>query len=134
MYTRLTKGADMLDRLLESKDLSFKGLLDRLENLKSPIFSPWDSYRYEDNVLSINVPGFSKEDLEITLEDNVLKIQGSKKIDGEDLSIKKEFHISSELLNTISVDSITADVKDGRLKITFPEKKEEPKVKKVKVL
>ena len=134
MYTRLTKGADMLDRLLESKDLSFKGLLDRLENLKSPIFSPWDSYKYENDVLTTNVPGFSKDDLEITLEDNILKIQGSKKIDGEDLMIEREFCISSELLNTISVDSITADVKDGRLKITLPKKKEEPKVKKVKVL
>lgn len=134
MYTRLSKGADMLDRLLESKDFSFKSILDSVDSLRSPIFSPWDSYKYKDNVLTINVPGFSKDDLEITLEDNILKIQGSKKIDDEDLMIEKEFRISSELLNTISVDSITADVKDGRLKVTLPKKNEESKVKKVKVL
>ena len=124
----------MLDRLLESKDFSFKSILDSVDSLRSPIFSPWDSYKYKDNVLTINVPGFSKDDLEITLEDNILKIQGSKKIDDEDLMIEKEFRISSELLNTISVDSITADVKDGRLKVTLPKKNEESKVKKVKVL
>ena len=124
----------MLDRLFESKDLTFKSILNGIESLKSPIFSPWDSYKYKDNVLTINVPGFSKDDLEITLEENVLSIQGTKKLDGEDVRIEKEFHISSELLNTISVDSITADVKDGILKVTFPKKKEDPKSKKVKVL
>ena len=45
----------MLDRLIESKDWSFKNILESVENIKSPIFSPWDSYKYKDNVLTINV-------------------------------------------------------------------------------
>lgn len=95
-----------------------------------------DSYRYrttlekQDNtyVVTAQVPGMSKEDISIKLEDSVLKITGEKEInESMTSSINKEFNVSS----SINTNRIEAKVENGILTISIPQK--ENKSKQIKI-
>ncbi|MEW6061996.1 MAG: Hsp20/alpha crystallin family protein [Bacteroidota bacterium] len=96
-----------------------------------------DSY-----VLKAELPGMSKDDVKITLENNVLTIRGEKKNEME----KKEgnfhriersygvFERSFTIPGTIKANDIDAQYKDGILTLTLPKAEEaKPKLIDVKV-
>ncbi len=91
-------------------------------------------------VVKVELPGVNKDDVKVTLENNVLTIRGEKKLEKE---IKKEdyhriersygsFNRSFTLPSTVKSDKIDASYKDGVLTITLP-KAEEAKPKQIDV-
>jgi len=91
-------------------------------------------------ILKAEIPGMTKDDVKITLENNVLTIRGEKKNESE----KKEgdyhriersygsFERSFSVPGTIKVNEIDAQYKDGVLTLTLP-KAEEAKPKSIEV-
>lgn len=92
--------------------------------------------------LSIEMPGIPKDDVKISLENNVLSVSGTKKHQNksEDTNLIMneiyygEFCRSFNLSDDIKTDNINAEFKDGLLTITMPKKEEvKPVVKEIKV-
>jgi len=102
-----------------------------------------DVVENKDNyVLNAELPGINKDDVKITLENNVLTIRGEKKNEFE----KKEgnyhrvernygsFERSFTIPGTVKADNIDAQYKDGVLTLTLPKAEEaKPKMIDVKV-
>jgi len=100
-----------------------------------------DIYETENSVvLSAEIPGVNEKDIEVKLENNQLSIKGERKFEKE---TKEEnyhriersygsFYRSFTLPNTIDQDKITAEYKNGILKVTM-QKKEEIKPKSIKI-
>jgi HSP20 family protein len=92
--------------------------------------------------LNIEMPGIPKDDVKISLENNVLSVSGTKKHQSksEDTNLIMneiyygEFCRSFNLSEDIKTDNIDAEFKDGLLTITLPKKEEvKPVVKEIKV-
>ena len=100
--------------------------------------------REQDNCYKLKyyMPGLSKEDLKITVEDGILRIKGEHKEEGEQDSDDEQWVAMSYGYydNTIllpedaKVDEIKAEMKDGVLNIVIP-KSETPKkdVKEIEI-
>ncbi len=94
-------------------------------------------------IIDVAAPGLSKEDFEISVENNTLTISAHKEIKEEEKEsnfVKKEFGFekfqrSFTLPEDIfDVENIKATYKDGILEIIVPKKEEEQKkVKKIQV-
>ena len=90
--------------------------------------------------LTAELPGLAKEDISITLEENVLCLKGEKKASEEVDS--KNFHRSErsygkfqrsfELPGTVDRNKIEANYKDGVLTVSVP-KAEEAKPKQIEI-
>ena len=82
--------------------------------------------RLEDDVLTMefDVPGLSKKDIKVKVEDSVLYIEG----DNEKRTFNKRYSISEDF----DVAKTTAIVKDGVLTVSIP-KMEEKKAKVIEV-
>ena len=94
-------------------------------------------------LIEAEIPGLTKEDVSVEVEDSVLMIKGSSHVNSEDNKrnyIRKEIKKSSfarsfQLSNDYDLDKITADFENGILKIDIPKKKEAlEKSKKRKIL
>jgi len=92
----------------------------------------------DDFVVKAEVPGMEKEDVKITLQDNVLTLKGEKKQEKEDATCYRmersygSFVRSFSLPTVIRADKIKASYKDGILNITLP-KAEEVKPKQIPI-
>ncbi len=92
-------------------------------------------------IVRAEVPGMTKEDITVTLQDNVLTLRGEKKQEKEekDASYHRmersygSFVRSFNLPTVVQVDKVKAAYKDGVLTITLP-KAEEVKPKEISVL
>lgn len=93
-------------------------------------------------VVEVELPGLKKEDVRITMENNILTIQGEKKQLKEEKREKYyraeraygSFTRSFALPTTVKSDKIEAEYKDGILTITLPKVEEaKPKAIEVKV-
>jgi HSP20 family protein len=85
-----------------------------------------------DLVLRAELPGMSREDVEVTVENGTIVIKGEKKFDAE---VKEEhyrriertygtFHRSFTLPNTVDASRVAAEYKNGVLTVTLPFKEE----------
>ncbi|PYP99342.1 MAG: molecular chaperone, partial [Acidobacteria bacterium] len=96
-----------------------------------------DIYEHENNiVIKAELPGVDPKDVDIRLDNNVLTVNGERKLDNE---VKKEnyhrversygaFTRSFTLPTTVDPSGIKAEYKDGVLRVTLP-KREEAKPK-----
>jgi HSP20 family protein len=100
-----------------------------------------DLYDSKDNiVVKIDLPGMKKEDIDITIQENVLSIKGEKKRltnIPEDGYVRTErsfgsFYRSVTLPASVDRDKVQAVFNNGVLDLTLP-KKEEAKPKQIKV-
>lgn len=137
-YGDLVRFSDRINRLFENDFLS-----DTLRGTDG--FSDWnpttDIYETKDNyVFKIEVPGLSKDDIEVDLKENVLTISGEKK---EDKEVKKEnyhrvesfygsFSRSFTIPKDIDSKKIDAQMKNGILELKIG-KAEEVKAKKIPI-
>jgi HSP20 family protein len=80
--------------------------------------------------LTISLPGFKKEEIQISTDNSVLKINAkrTKKIGW----LQEEYNQSYDLENNIDIEKITAKLEDGILNITLP-LKEQPKPNTIKI-
>lgn len=81
--------------------------------------------------LELSVPGFSKEEIKINIQKNVLTVKSEKQInsDGEVKYIRRgfaprNFEKRFELSRSINADGITASFSNGILEIVLPKKEE----------
>ena len=91
-------------------------------------------------VLKAELPGMDKKDIDIALKDGVLTLEGERSYEKEvkeDSYYRKErafghFHRSFSLPENVDPGKITADFKDGVLKVEIP-KPAERKPKKITI-
>jgi HSP20 family protein len=91
-------------------------------------------------VIKAEVPGMNAKDIEVKLENNVLMLKGERHFEKEAKEenyhrIEREygtFSRSFSLPTAVNGDKVTAEYKDGVLKIVLP-KKEETKPKPIKI-
>jgi HSP20 family protein len=112
------------------------------EELATGAWSPAvDIHETDDSfVVSADLPGLKKDDIQINVEDNTLTIKGEKKFEKKvpkDKYIRVErnygtFVRSFSLPQNVDSTNIKATFKDGILDLTLP-KKEESKPKKIAV-
>lgn len=90
--------------------------------------------------LSVDLPGLSKEDVSIIVEDNRLTIRGDReeeaRSDGEDI-VRMErafgsFYRTLRLPTSVNEEEITATFEDGVLTVELP-KREKSKPKKIAI-
>ncbi|HHS12499.1 MAG TPA: Hsp20/alpha crystallin family protein [bacterium] len=94
----------------------------------------------EEITVSAEVPGIKKDDIKITIQDNVLTLSGEKTQEKEEKN--KQFHRversfgsfqrSFSLPSSVSADKVKAKYKDGILMVVLP-KSEESKPKEIQV-
>lgn len=101
-----------------------------------------DIYNEKDDVvLNVELPGISKEDISINIEDRVLTIKGERKFDHEDKEkhvYRKErsygcFSRSFTLSDDVLTDDVTADFKDGVLKVTLKKDTTKEEIKQITI-
>ena len=111
----------------------------------APALSTWtppvDVYEDANGFLiKCELPEISKEDVKVSLDDNVLSISGERKFEHEEKRdgyqrVERsygQFYRSFTLPPNVNVEGINAEVKDGILRLTLP-KREEAKPKQIQV-
>ncbi len=92
-----------------------------------------DIFEKEGNlVLSVELPGISEKEIDLSLDGNVLNIRGGREYENKEdsktyhrqESFHGRFNRSFALPQTIDPEGITADYKNGVLTITIPHKPE----------
>ncbi len=94
----------------------------------------------DDFVVTVDLPGVSQDDVDLSVADNVLTIKGEKKGGNESEErnyFRKEtwegsFQRTVSLPQGVDPDNVHAEMKDGILTITLP-KREESKPRKISV-
>jgi HSP20 family protein len=118
------------------------------DNLYSPIINknwvPAVDIK-EDNisfVLTADIPGLSKSNIDLLVEDNMLKISGIRDTNNENDNGKyhyKErtngtFHRSFKLPSTVDEENISASFRNGILTVVLPKTEEvQPKQRSIKI-
>jgi len=128
---------DQLDTLFELPVWSNTGQQTQLFNGWSPAL---DLCQNNDNVIAVvELPGMSKEEIEISLHDGALMISGERKSETAtgDKAERSEryvgaFRRSITLPTRVDSGKVTASYKDGILTVTLP-KAEEAKPKQIQV-
>lgn len=91
-------------------------------------------------VVKAELPEVKREDVKVSIEDNVLTVRGERKFEGETKRenyhrVERsygEFMRSFTLPNYVDAGKVTADFKDGMLNVTLP-KRAESKPKQIEV-
>ena len=134
---RLSNLRDELDSLF---DVPF---LANLAN-QTQLFSGWtpalDLYQSKDNIVAaVELPGMRKEDIEISLHDDVLTISGERKQETAEAEKAErseryvgKFRRSISLPSRVDASKVNATYKDGILTVTLP-KAEEAKPRQIQV-
>ncbi|MDX2154301.1 MAG: Hsp20/alpha crystallin family protein [Bryobacteraceae bacterium] len=118
-------------------------VLSDLPNSSRPWVPAVDILETENElVLRADVPGLKLEDIDIRLENGTLSIKGERKFEKDQQNEKRGYHRiergygvfarTFSLPDTIDVDKVGADYKDGVLTVTLP-KKEVAKPRTVRV-
>lgn len=112
------------DAYLRDEDTGFRGTW-------TPAVDIFETEMH-DLVLKAELPGMTREDIEVTVENSTLVLKGTKKFDAE---VKEEnyrrvertygtFHRSFTLPNTVDATKVTADYKNGVLTVKLPFREE----------
>ena len=124
-----------------SRFLDAFGARERDEATLSAWSPPVDVYEDENSyIIKAELPEVSREDVKVSLDRNVLTINGERRFENEEKRdnyhrIERrygQFCRSFTLPPNVNPDGIGAEFKDGVLKLTLP-KKEEAKPKQIQV-
>lgn len=124
--------------MFTTRGTAFDKAIDSIfNNISEPIWktevlfgngNPFNDTDLTENTLSIALPGFSKKDIKIDIDGDLLIVSSS--IDAEnETKFKKSFRRSFRLVKDIDVDSIKASMENGILTITFDKKNVTKEVK-----
>jgi HSP20 family protein len=112
------------DAYLRDEDTGFRGQW-------TPVVDIYET-DHHDLVLKAELPGLSREDIEVTVENSTLVLKGTKKFETD---VKEEnyrriersygaFHRSFTLPNTVDASKVSADFKNGVLTVKLPFREE----------
>jgi HSP20 family protein len=106
--------------LLNSNRNSFNNLFDDFFDFSIPKTEKHSNVEKTENefILTTTLPGFKKEEIQISTENNILKISAkcNKKLNW----LKEEYNQSYSLEDNIDTEKISAKLEDGILIITLP--------------
>lgn len=144
--TRWTPTGDLFrTRFSRLFDQAFNDMIGNLEGNEETARHNWvppvDIRESEDSLLlTAELPGLSKDDIEITVEDHVLSLRGQRKLE-KDVQ-KESYHRMERAYGTFSrtfslptnvrTDQVNASFKDGLLHVEIP-KAEEAKPRKIAI-
>ena len=113
------------------------------EDLASGGWSPSvDIFESENEIiLEAELPGLSRDDFEVSIENNVITLKGKREFEKRDEGdnyhrVERSygaFTRSFSLPRTVSAENTTADFKNGVLRVSLP-KREEAKARKIEVI
>lgn len=120
-----------------------EGIIGPTEGEKgiSRLFPPADVIENKDSfIIRAELPGLKKEDIKVTLQNNVFTINGEKRKEQEEKNqtyhkVERSygtFHRSFELAVQVNPNEIKAEFKDGILTVELP-KIEEAKPKEISI-
>jgi HSP20 family protein len=136
-FDRLSSLRDEMNRLFDTSFPSF----GRDAGLFSGWSPPLDVYQDKDNVfVKAELPGMTKDEIDISLQDDALVISGERKHEKESKegeAFRSEryfgrFHRSVTLPTRVDGEKVKATYKDGILTVTLP-KAEDAKPKQIQV-
>ncbi|XP_059275971.1 small heat shock protein, chloroplastic-like [Lycium ferocissimum] len=87
----------------------------------------WD-VKEDDNALylKMDMPGLDKENVKVSVEENMLVIKGEGEKESEDEEYRRRYSTRLEIPpNLYKLDGIKAEMKNGVLKVAVPKVKEE---------
>lgn len=87
-----------------------------LNNINNTIF--------EEGKIMLALPGFTKKDIDIQIEDRILTVSSDVEEDGFRKPFSKRFKIS----NTLDADTASASMKDGVLSVAFDKNEKSRKI------
>ena len=137
--TRWTRRNDLWDPFAGLADLREE--MNRLFGGDAGYVPSIDIVEEKDNFLvRVDLPGLSKDDVSVTLQDNFLTIKGERKAEAESKDanyyrrerVYGSFSRTFELPGTVDPKKIDAHFRDGVLHVTLP-KTEEAKPKQIEV-
>ena len=114
---------------------------ETLENKQSQWIPSVDIHENKiDFTLSIDLPGLSKKDLSLNLDDNVLTITGERAYSGKNTDARRiergygKFNRSFSLPENVNTTKINASFKNGELVVILPKAEETlTKSKEIKI-
>jgi HSP20 family protein len=115
-------------------DRLFENSLQEFGNV-SPTRFPVDLYEDKDNTyVRAELPGVSREDINVEMTDGYLTIAASRKTAGNDGEAGESFSFSRavSIADEVQADKVAATYENGVLTVTLP-KREEAKPKKISV-
>ncbi|MFQ5739568.1 MAG: Hsp20/alpha crystallin family protein [Acidobacteriota bacterium] len=89
-------------------------------------------------IFTVELPGFTKDQIQISAEEGYLNLSGERKFESKDENYHRiervygAFSRSFELPRSVNAEKITAKLKDGLLTLTLP-KREEAKTRRIPV-
>jgi HSP20 family protein len=128
---------DEMDRVFDTFFLT-----PSLKRVDGSIWAPAVDLKEDTNnfIVSAELPGLKREDIQVEIENNTLMIKGERKFEKKEE--KENYHFversygsfyrSFTLPKNVDAEKISAEYKDGVLHVTLP-KREEVKPKKVEV-
>jgi HSP20 family protein len=129
-----------VDRLFEDFARNFGALANRGDGALMPSIDVNETDK--EFVITAELPGLERKDVEISLEDNILTIRGEKKVESTKDDKNKNVHVAErsygvfyrvlELPVAVDPSSVQATMSNGVLKITIP-KPARPESKKIEV-
>ncbi len=113
----LTKEENALEK---SNGQHSEGALARLESARCWASAPTDVFESPDDYLVLaNIPGVSKEDVDVQYADGQLRIEARRPADTyEPRAI--DYRRTFELGRDVNIDGITAELKNGLLEVHMP--------------
>jgi HSP20 family protein len=148
MRTALTRWAPSSDLVRDRFSRLFEGAFNDMlrpfeaEGVSDRAWAPAVDIRETDDdvTLLVDLPGMKKEDVDVTLENNVLTVSGERKFDREESNdnyhrIERSygsFTRSFTLNQNVHTDKVDANFKDGVLTISLP-KEEQAKPRRISI-
>jgi HSP20 family protein len=83
-----------------------------------------------DYSITINLAGFSKDDIELLIDDSILTIKNKNSVN-DDFFTKYDFTKTYKIPEDVDIDNIQANMKNGILKIVLPKTVKENKTKQI---
>jgi len=133
---QLRRGFEVLNTIMNNLDAA-------REEGAIASFVPAVNTRVDDDAycIELDLPGVTKDNIEITTEDNILTVSGERKMREElkeDDYYKVEsrygkFSRSFTLPEDVDVENIHAEMKNGVLEVIIPKRKDIHKVKKIEI-
>ena len=127
-----------MDRII-NQDYNYRDNVE-YNNTWSPVFSIRESDK--EYILSADLPGISKKNLEINISDESLSIMGEREMEVSDKNDTwhyneiqyGKFHRSFNLPETVNEDEINANFKNGVLNLVIPKKEPiKTEIKRIKI-
>lgn len=128
---------DLIKNLFDSKPVYYSSTYRLVPMDKEPEYI--EDYDYEINhvkdgaYLHFEVPGFNKENLEITVEGHELVLEGSRKYKLNGSEKEKKINKRVKLNNSYNSSTLEATISDGILTIYIPKYSKETEKKKNKI-